>query len=92
MARLLLPQVAEVTLVRLQNERSADPADLARHFPGLPVRLIDSVADFRPGCVARPVLVTGSLFLVGEMLARGEVKRERISVERTTGNARARPL
>ena len=67
-ARLLLPHVAEVTLARLQNERSADPVELARHFPGVPVHLVESVADFRPA-PARPVLVTGSLFLVGEMLA-----------------------
>jgi len=73
MARLLLPHVAEVTLARLQNERSADPADLARHFPGVPVHLIESIVEFRPA-TSRPVLVAGSLFLVGEMLARGEVK------------------
>ena len=69
MARLLLPHVAEVTLARLQNERSADPAELAAHFPDVPVRLIDSIGEFRP-TGERPVLVTGSLFLVGEMLAQ----------------------
>jgi dihydrofolate synthase/folylpolyglutamate synthase len=73
MARLLLPHVAEVTLARLQNERSADPADLARHFPGVRVNLIESVSEFRP-TGPHPVLAAGSLFLVGEMLARGGVK------------------
>ena len=43
------------------------------HFPGMPVRLIESVAEFRPTGL-QPVLATGSLFLVGEILARGEVK------------------
>jgi dihydrofolate synthase/folylpolyglutamate synthase len=70
MTRLVLPHVAEVTLARLQNERTADPAELARHFPGVTCHVIESVTEFRPS-PSRPVLVTGSLFLVGEMLARG---------------------
>lgn len=75
-ARLLLPHVAEVTLARLQNERSADPAALAHHFPGVPCHLIESVAAFRPSS-SRPVLATGSLFLVGEMLAgRTDIRNE----------------
>jgi dihydrofolate synthase/folylpolyglutamate synthase len=68
MARLLLPHIAEVTIARLQNERSADPAELARQFPGVPCHVIESVAAFRLES-SRPVLVTGSLFLIGEMLA-----------------------
>jgi dihydrofolate synthase/folylpolyglutamate synthase len=70
LARLLLPHVAEVTLARLQNERSAEPAELARHFAGVPVHVVESVAEFHPSA-SRPVLATGSLFLIGEMLARG---------------------
>jgi dihydrofolate synthase/folylpolyglutamate synthase len=71
LARLLLPHAARVSLVRLQNDRSADPADLVRHFPGVPCEVLDSAAGFRPDG-SMPVLVTGSLFLVGEMLAQGD--------------------
>ncbi len=69
MAALLCPEVERVSLVRLSSDRGADPADLARHFPGLPCEVLESVADFRPDD-SRPVLATGSLFLVGELLAR----------------------
>ncbi len=68
MAALLRPQVDRVSLARLSSERSADPAELARHFPGLACEVLESLADFRPDPV-RPVLATGSLFLVGELLA-----------------------
>jgi folylpolyglutamate synthase/dihydropteroate synthase len=68
MARLLLPHIKRVTLVRLSSERSADPADLARYFPGVSCAFLDSVAAWRP-VGDLPVLVTGSLFLAGEMLA-----------------------
>ena len=44
MAQLLRPLVREVSLVRLANERSADPAQLAPAFPGLPCACYDSVS------------------------------------------------
>jgi len=69
MAGLLLPHVGRVSLVRLGSDRSADPTELVRHFPGIPHEVLDSLGAFRPD-PERPVLVTGSLFLVGEMLAR----------------------
>jgi dihydrofolate synthase/folylpolyglutamate synthase len=72
MARMLLPLAGEVSLVRLQNERSSEPAALARHFPGVPCRLFDSVGAFWRACAhapGRPMLITGSLFLAGEILA-----------------------
>jgi len=68
MARLLLPHIERVTLVKLSSERSANPADLAQYFPGVPCEFIDSVSAWRPSG-SQPVLVTGSLFLAGEMLA-----------------------
>lgn len=75
-ARLLLPNIAEVTLARLQNERSADPAALAHYFAGVPCQVIESVSAFHP-TASRPVLATGSLFLVGEMLAgRTDIRNE----------------
>jgi dihydrofolate synthase/folylpolyglutamate synthase len=73
MARMLLPLVGEVSLVRLQNERSSDPAVSARHFEGVPCRVFESVGAFwrqaRAKKEDRPMLITGSLFLVGEILA-----------------------
>jgi len=74
MARLLQPLAQEVSLVRLANERTADPAKLAESFSGLPCTLYDSVTDVWRKLEQKnstcPVLITGSLFLVGEMLAR----------------------
>ena len=72
-ARLLTPVAAQVSLVRLANERSSDPADMAPHFAGVPCNCYESVAawlralDHTSGW---PILVTGSLFLVGEVLAQ----------------------
>jgi dihydrofolate synthase/folylpolyglutamate synthase len=69
MAALLIRAFASVTLVPLASERSADPAKLVPHFAGLRCETVDSLAEWRP-IDSRPVLMTGSLFLVGEMLAR----------------------
>jgi dihydrofolate synthase/folylpolyglutamate synthase len=79
MAQLLRPLAREVLLVRLANERSADPAQLAPSFAGLPCTCYDSVSDVWPKLVSRPesiFLITGSLFLVGEMLARRQPNTE----------------
>ncbi len=73
MARLLQPLAARVSLVRLANERGAEPVSLAAFFPGLPVTCYDSVADLwrdlQSAPTDVPVLLTGSLFLTGEVLA-----------------------
>ncbi len=73
-ARLLAPLAREVLLVRLANERSAEPASLAPAFSGVPCRCYNSVADVWSELEASPLdsvtLISGSLFLVGEMLAR----------------------
>jgi len=73
MAHLLRPLAQEVSLVRLANERSADPATLASSFAGLPCTCYDSVSavwhDLATADPATVTLVTGSLFLIGEMLA-----------------------
>jgi len=74
MAHLLHPLAKKVSLIRLANERSAEPAFLAGFFSDLPCTLYDSVSDFWneikeiPGDI--PILMTGSLFLVGEVLAQ----------------------
>jgi dihydrofolate synthase / folylpolyglutamate synthase len=73
MAQLLRPLASKVSLVRLANERSAEPALLATHFAGLPCACYDSVSAAWQDIVSAPesiTLITGSLFLVGEMLAR----------------------
>jgi len=72
-AQVLRPLAREVMLVRLANERTAEPARLAEAFAGLPCACYDSVSDVWRDMVAAPEsinLITGSLFLVGEMLAR----------------------
>jgi dihydrofolate synthase/folylpolyglutamate synthase len=73
MAQLLRPLASKVSLVRLANERSAEPALLAASFAGLPCACYDSVSAVWLDIVNAPesiTLITGSLFLVGEMLAR----------------------
>jgi dihydrofolate synthase / folylpolyglutamate synthase len=72
MAQLLRPLAREVSLVRLANERSAEPALLAPTFAGLPCACYDSVSAAWQDIIRDPesiTLITGSLFLVGEMLA-----------------------
>jgi dihydrofolate synthase/folylpolyglutamate synthase len=73
MAQLLRPLVREVSLVRLANERSADPTVLAKSFTGLHCSCYDSVSAAWQDIINAPesiTLITGSLFVVGEMLAR----------------------
>ena len=73
-AELLRPVARQVSLVRLASDRSADPAALAAHFAGLPCRFFDSVGqlwnEFKTAPADGPVLITGSLFLVGEIEAQ----------------------
>lgn len=72
MAQLLRPLASKVSLVRLLNERSAEPSQLAPSFAGLPCACYDSVAAAWQDIVSASesiTLITGSLFLVGEMLA-----------------------
>jgi dihydrofolate synthase/folylpolyglutamate synthase len=74
MAQLLRPLAKEVSLVRLANERSAEPDLLAQAFSGLPCACYDSVPavwqELATADAEAVILITGSLFLVGEMLAR----------------------
>jgi dihydrofolate synthase/folylpolyglutamate synthase len=74
MAQLLRSLAGRVSLVRLANERSADPAALAPFFPGLPCTLYDSVEklwhDLKTVPAEASILLTGSLFLIGEVLAQ----------------------
>jgi folylpolyglutamate synthase/dihydropteroate synthase len=73
MAQLLRPIAKNVSLVRLANERSAEPQLLAESFSGVPCACYNSVTEAWPNIVSHSesiILITGSLFLVGEMLAR----------------------
>jgi dihydrofolate synthase/folylpolyglutamate synthase len=86
MVNELLPLVGQVSVVRLDHERSADPQQLASLFAGRPVRVYASVREvvnqLRAGAASQgPVLVTGSLFLAGEFLAawRGEAAENRLN-------------
>jgi len=78
MTRILIPFISRVSLVRLSNERSAPPAELARHFGGIKCEVFDSVGTLwrRIRDTDLPVLVTGSLFLAGEVLAEHRGGRE----------------
>jgi dihydrofolate synthase / folylpolyglutamate synthase len=80
MTQLLLPLAREVSLVRLANERGAEPASLVSSFSGLSCACYDSVSavwqDLLSADPEAVILVTGSLFLVGEMLARRQDNTE----------------
>ncbi len=76
MAQLLRPWIKSISFVRLANERSIDPALLVSSFSGLPSVCYNSVTEAWQNLATLPsdevTLITGSLFLVGEMLARGQ--------------------
>jgi dihydrofolate synthase/folylpolyglutamate synthase len=93
MAQMLRPLAREISLVRLAHERSADPAQLAPSFSGLPCACYNSVTEVWTNLVSHPesmILITGSLFLVGEMLARrqGNTEEYRLNerLEKVTAN------
>ncbi len=77
--RELRPLAKRVSLVRFSSERAENIEILAELFAGLPVNLYGSVGEFlnefKRDDDGGPVLVAGSLFLVGEVLAvhRGEL-------------------
>jgi len=73
MAHLLRPLARDLSLVRLANERAAAPVQLATAFVGVPCTCYDSASEVWRDMMADQesmFLITGSLFLVGEMLAR----------------------
>jgi len=91
-AELLRPVARQVSLVRLASDRTADPAALAAHFAGLPCRLFASVGqiwnELKAAPADGPVLITGSLFLVGEI----EAQRGRDGAEEYRLNERLETL
>jgi dihydrofolate synthase/folylpolyglutamate synthase len=84
-ARELSPVLDEVYATRTDSPRSLSPDELAGHFKGL-VRTIHSIQNPKAAlrearAEARPddvILVTGSFYLVGEILSEVEVLSEEI--------------
>jgi dihydrofolate synthase / folylpolyglutamate synthase len=73
MAQLLGPRVRDVTLTRVKPKRPLDPGRLVEHFaPFAPTRVIDEPLEAMERVMAEAreddvVLVTGSVYLVGEI-------------------------
>ena len=76
MVQMLGPLVASVTVTKALPQRAADPTTVARAFAAYaPSRVIDDPLDAWQAVMASigpedAVVVTGSLFLVGELYAR----------------------
>ena len=95
MAQLLLPLAGEISLVRLANERSFAPAQMAPFFSGLRPTCHESVTDLwrdlaSTGSPKLPTLLTGSLFLVGEVLAQRQGNTEEYRLNERLGTALTR--
>jgi dihydrofolate synthase/folylpolyglutamate synthase len=79
--RALLPCVDEVLTVRVASERTTNPAELVelcrKLAPTIPVRNANTLAAALEECTEESgvVVVTGSLFLVGETLALTQRRR-----------------
>ena len=69
LAAALRPAVSHVVATRYQQERSADPAQLAQIFGGEAAPDLEH-AVARARALGSPVLIAGSLFLVGEARVR----------------------
>ena len=69
-AAALAPAVSHVIATRYQQERALDPAALARAFPAAETAPDLDAAVARARQLGSPVLVAGSLFLVGEARVR----------------------
>ncbi len=71
LVQAVLPLADQLIFTRPRTPRALDPAELTRCVPDLPCRAVPRLADALD--LARrgnnPVLVTGSLYLVGEARA-----------------------
>jgi dihydrofolate synthase/folylpolyglutamate synthase len=75
--RLLSPLAAKIFTVPVASERSANPNELADYFcaanPAIQVTALENLAAALNACKNEPfVVITGSLYLVGEALERLE--------------------
>ena len=79
--RLLSPVAAKIFTVPVASERSAKPGELANYFraanPAIQVTALESLPAALNACQDEPfVVITGSLYLVGEALERLEAAQE----------------
>jgi dihydrofolate synthase/folylpolyglutamate synthase len=78
MCEILAPLAGRIWCVPVNSERTSDPADLARCCRAanshatitVAAGLADAYAQAGTGSRTTPIVITGSLFLVGEALAR----------------------
>ena len=70
MSELLLLLAEKVILVKPQNPRSVEPSKMEPFFHKLPCKIEEGLSTIWPQIIAspQPILITGSLFLVGEAL------------------------
>ncbi len=71
MAQLLRGTATRVTLVGVPSERTVTPDLLRPLFDGLPVQVVPNLENLWPALESdpMPILLTGSLFLVGQALS-----------------------
>lgn len=68
MLEIIAPIVGEMHFVPVQNHRGCPPAELAAKWPGAST-VHGSVAEALPSVKERPLLIAGSLFLIGEAMS-----------------------
>jgi dihydrofolate synthase / folylpolyglutamate synthase len=86
----LLPLAERVTLVQIQNERALAPEKLLPLCGDVPARVAPHLKEIWPelerGFADGPTLLTGSLFLAGEVLALGSRREHQLELnERLVG-------
>lgn len=65
MLKIIRPIVKRITFVPVKSERACDPGALAHLWPA-PAQVATSLPAALASCSDRPLLIAGSLFLVGE--------------------------
>jgi dihydrofolate synthase/folylpolyglutamate synthase len=96
MCRLIAPFAGKIFLVPVHSERTAPPQDLAgpchEANPGVEVREFGSLKEALEGADEEPVLViTGSLYLIGEALERLGLSPDSPRGERGLNEWKAQP-
>lgn len=83
MIRLLLPYIGRVILIDPLSHRAKPAAQLLRFFPSVPVSLpADHEAGLREALShEEPILITGSLYLIGYMREKIELLMQHSSME-----------
>ncbi|CAI9086386.1 bifunctional folylpolyglutamate synthase/dihydrofolate synthase [Candidatus Methylacidiphilum fumarolicum] len=70
MAEILKRKASMVTLIKPPTSRGLEPKELLPFFGGIKTQICPSWADFMPSMDGslRPILATGSLYLIGQIL------------------------